>query len=340
MNKILKLFDENFVLELFHREVLPKFPEFSGIVKVEIRPYKKMVWESTYHVVIGYDVYFSDQTDQEKKIELVCSAHSDEPRRNVFEVLRYLWQAGLPDESIQLPRPLFFSEEFNGTFYRALQGENLLFYIKEHNQAAIEKIVISAARLLAKLHSLPAGPEADFNPSNANIATVIPGAANIVSEVSARYQGRYAGDLEKMYQYFIAQEENFRSRLPRLSLIHGDAHPENILATGSDCIGLIDFTDFCLADPIRDVASFAQQLEYKIMGKWKDAALADKFKELFLQEYLHQSGLVRDNFWEERFQLYYNWTAIRTSTFWFLKFGHNEERALELLEQVKSRLHI
>jgi hypothetical protein len=61
-------------------------------------------------------------------------------------------------------------------------------------------------------------------------------------------------------------------------------------------------------------------------------------KDLFLREYLAASQLVRDEDFEERFRLYYNWTAIRTSTFWFLKFGHNEERAAALLNKVKVDL--
>ena len=41
MNKILSLFDENYVRELFTEKVLPLYPKFSGIEKIEIKPYKK-----------------------------------------------------------------------------------------------------------------------------------------------------------------------------------------------------------------------------------------------------------------------------------------------------------
>jgi len=338
MNKILPLFEEEFVLELFRKEILPLYPAFTEISRVEIKPYKKLVWETTYHVVIGFDVYFKDADGRETKIPLVCSAHSDEPRRNVFDVLNYLWAKKLPDQGIDLPRPLFFSEYFNGTFYRAVQGETLLYYIKSREADKVEQIVRASAGLLAKLHSLPVGSEANFNPANAWIATVIPGVPMIISEIKARYGEKYYHDLENIYAYFVSQEKKLRHKLPILSLIHGDAHPENIIATGLDRIGLIDFTDFCLADPARDIASFAQQLEYKIISKWGDAEYAVKMKNYFLQEYFSASRLDRDADFEERFQLYYNWTAIRTSTYWFLKFGHNEERAAGLLAKVKTDL--
>ncbi|MFA5754160.1 MAG: phosphotransferase [Patescibacteria group bacterium] len=338
MNKVLPLFEEDFVLTLFRQDVLPLYPAFSDISRVDIRPYKKLIWETTYHVVIGFDVYFTDPSGRETKIPIVCSAHSDEPRRNVFDVLNYLWEKKIPDQGIDLPRPLFFSQHFNGTFYRALSGENLLHYIKRRDQANVERIVIAAAGLLAKLHALPVDPEADFNPDNARIATVIPGVPMIIKEIRTRYQDKYYRDLEKIYAYFISQEDKLRARRPVWSLIHGDAHPENIIATGEDRIGLIDFTDFCLADPIRDVAAFAQQLEYKIINKLDDLDWAKQMRDLFVEEYLAASRLVRDKDFEERFRLYYDWTAIRTSTFWFLKFGHNEERAAALLSKVKADL--
>jgi thiamine kinase-like enzyme len=338
MNKILPLFDEAFVVDLFRKEVLPLYPTFSSINRVVIEPYKKLVWETTYHVVIGFDVFFGQAGGPETKIPIVCSAHSNEPRRNVFDVLNYLREKKLPSHGIDLPRPLFFSEHFNGIFYRALKGENLLHYIKHKDTANVERIAIASAQLLAKLHSLSVGPEANFNPNNARIATVIPGVEMIIREIKSRYQEKYYRDLEKIYAYFISQEEKFRAQQTALILIHGDAHPENIIVTGEDRIGLIDFTDFCLADPMRDVAAFAQQLEYKIVGKWDKPDYASKIKEIFLNEYFFAAGLTRNENIEDRLALYYNWTAIRTSTFWFLKFDHDEKRAAVLLAEVKNNL--
>lgn len=338
MNKILRLLDEKFVLELFRKEVLPQYPYFKDISRVEIKPYKELIWETTYHVVFGFKVYFIKADGGELKIPIVCSAHSDEPRENVYLALKYLWGLGLGKEEIDLPRPLFYSEEFNGTFYRGLSGQNLLYYIKNKKAAEIEKIVIAAAALFVRLHSLPAKTETNFNPINSRIKTVVPGIDNILEEMTLRYHGKYTADLQKIYDYFVEKEEKFFSSGQSLSLIHGDAHPENIIKTGVNRIGLIDFTDFCLGDFARDLGSFMQQLEYKIIRKTDDIASAEKMKKLFLDNYLKFSGLTLSSELQERINLYYNWTAIRTSTYWFLKFGHNEERAEILLNQVKKNL--
>jgi aminoglycoside phosphotransferase (APT) family kinase protein len=340
MNKILQLFDEKFALDYLRNNLLPLYPTFKDIRRVEIEPYKKMVWETTYHVVICFQVYFLNSVGKETKIPNVCSAHSDEPRENVFLALNYLWDKKFPGAGVDIPRPLFYSEQFNGTFYRALKGKNLLHYIKQKDFAEVEKGVIAAAQLFAKLHALPAGTEANFNPINSRIRTVIPGTTVIFQEMTARYGNKYISDLENIYNYFMGQEEKFFNSSEPLKLIHGDAHSENIIKTAADRVGIIDFTDLCLGDFARDIGTFLQQLEYKIVIKASDQAYAVKMKQLFLDNYLQAAGLTLNNNLQARIDLYYNWTAIRTATYWFLKFGHNEERAEALLRMVKANLKL
>jgi len=338
MNQIRKLLDPAFVAELFRREVLPHYPAFSAISRVEIKPYKELIWDTTYHVVICFMTYFRKPSGAEAKIPIFCSAHSSEDRLDIYRTLRYLWSVGFPTKTIDLPDPLFYSPEFRGTFYRGLRGENLLHYIKTQNLAIVAEMVASSARLFARLHSLPAPAEADFNPANARLATVMPGTAKVFAEMAGRYPGKYDADLRRIYAGLIAREDSFLASGAPLTLIHGDAHPENILRTARDRVGLIDFTDFCRGDFARDLGSFRQQLEYKIMRKTGDAAYAAKLKDLFLSEYLRASGRVLTPDLEARINMYYHWTALRTAIFWFVKFEPNEERGAELLAKVKAGL--
>lgn len=340
MNKILKLLDEKFVLELLRQEVLPQYPSFRALERIEVRPYKKLIWETTYHVVISWNAYFINAVGKEVKLQIFCSAHSNEKRENIFAALQYLWQKDFPDENFKLPRPLFYSKEFNGTFYRGLSGENLLYYIKRCDRPEIEKIIQESAALFYKLHNLKTGPEANFNPVNARIKTVIPGVNNILKEVSLRYQGRYSADLIKVYDYLINQEEMFFSSGVPLSLVHGDAHPENIIKTNENKIGLIDLTDLCLSDFTRDLGSFMQQLEYKIIVKAGDFEYAQKMKKLFLDTYFKISGHKITPDLARRIKLYYNFTAIRTAVFFFLKDGHDEERGKTLLNGAIKDLNL
>lgn len=340
MNKIRKLLDEQYVKNLLRRKVLPHYPAFKDIVRVEIRPYKELIWETTYHVVIGFNTFFVKENGEETKIPIVCSAHSDEPRENVYLALKYLWARNFETPTIDLPDPLFYSEYFNGTFYRGLKGENLLYYIKKKDFTTVENIVIAAAELYADLHALPATTEANFNPINSRIKTVIPGTAMIFREMKERYQGRYSSDLEKIYALFIEREEKFFAATPQLYFIHGDAHPENIIKTGAGRIGLIDFTDLCLSDFARDLGAFSQQLAYKITDKDGAEDYAAKIQKLFLDSYLAAAGLVLSPDLEARINLYYNWTAIRTATYWFLRHEAKPERGIALLAEVKKNLNL
>jgi len=328
------------VRELFAEKILPLYPDFSGIEKIEIKPYKKMVWTTTYHVVISYDVYFTRSGRSSKKIIIVCSAHSEEPRDNVYKVLEYLWEHNFNQGQIDIPRPLFYSEHFRGTFYRGIKGENLLYYIKKSEYEEVEKLLPLAAQLFARLHKLPAGTVANFNPINSRIRTVVPGVNNILREMSLRYQGKFDRDLIKIYDYLIAQEDSFFKEHLSLNLIHGDAHTENIIKTGEGRVGIIDFTDFCLGDYARDLGTFLQQMEYKVIRKLGDEKQAEKFKKIFLDAYFKVADVRYSAQLEKRIRLYYDWTAVRTAVFLFLKHDSDPERAEILLEKAKKDLKI
>lgn len=339
MNKIKRLFDEEFVLDFFRREVLPFYPDFRGIERVTIKAYKNLVWETTYHVVLGFEAYFVRADGTEAMIPIFCSAHSSEPRENVYHALKYLWDQGFPTATIDLPAPLFYQPDFRAIFYQGLDGENLFYHIDRQDREAVEQIVQASGLMFARLHSLPALPEANFNPHNGRIATVTPGRAVVRREMSARYGRRYDQVLENLYDYFIAQEDKFFNSGQPLCLIHGDAHTENIIQTGPDRIGLIDFTDICLGDFTRDLGTFTQQLDYKAGHKF-DAQYLEHLKERFFAAYWQASERSSSPIITERIQLYYNWTAVRTAIYWFMKHGSDEGKADRILKRVMERLKL
>ncbi len=340
MNKILQLFDEEYVLKFFKENILPLYPSFTDIDKIKIKPFKKMVWTTTYHVVIGFDVYFIDNLNKKTKIMIVCSAHSEETRENVFAAMKYLWSHNFNQGDIDIPRPLFYSEYFRGTFYRGIKGENLLYYIKNKDRETVEKLLPLTAQLFARLHALPAGTAANFNPINSRIKTVIPGVDNILKEISTRYNNKFDSVFSDVYKILITKEEEFFQSHLNLQLIHGDAHTENIIKTGDNRVGLIDFTDFCLGDFARDLGTFLQQLEYKIAIKGEDIKWAQAMQDLFLNSYFAATDIKLTPQLNERIRLYYDWTAIRTVVFLFLKHDSDPKRAEILLNKVKEDLKI
>ena len=63
-------------------------------------------------------------------------------------------------------------------------------------------------------------------------------------------------------------------------------------------------------------------------------------KKLFLDSYFKISGHKISPDLERRIKLYYNFTAIRTAAFFFLKDGYDVERGRSLLAKVKVDLNL
>lgn len=335
MNKILQLFDEGFVKDYFNKELPAVCSNFKEVVAVNIKPYKKMVWKITYHVVLGFNIEYIKNNGEIDHIFLVCSAHSSEPRENVFKALSFLWKNGIGEDWIDIPCPLFYSSEFRGVFYIGLKGDNILKQVRDGGETALEKITLTA-RLFAKLHSLPTKGVEDFNPQSSRIETVIPGVKNVLREMSIRYKGEYDKELTNIYNYFLEKEEIVLSKKENICFIHGDAHLENIIDTGPGRLGIIDFADFCFGDFARDLGTFMQQLEHRLVrvNSSQDKKIDRELKKQFLSEYLSTRRIELDDDLKERIKLYYDWTMLRTAVYFFLKAEREVERALVLLERI------
>jgi len=339
MNKILKLFDEQYVSDLFKRKIMPLYPDFKEIKNIKISPVKKKVWTSTYHVVIEFLTTFSTADGQLIELPIYCSAHSSEPRKNSFKALSFLSEQGFDQGHLTIPRPLFFSDYFNGYFYRGVQGKNLYYYIRHQNFAEIKNIIPKAAAWFAKLHNLPVAKAKNFNEQNSRVVTVIPGFKLIFNKLRSDYPDYY-GAYKETFEFIEQKEKNFLSSLDRHWLIHGDAHPENVIKMSADTIALIDFTDICLADFARDLGSFLQQFEYMSIRKIEDNNYIKTIHDLFLNSYLDLTKKRLDDSLRERINYYYGWTALRTATLFLLKEEPEPERAHELLFKVRKDLKL
>src|SRR3989339_4629 len=338
MNKILPLFDEKYVIGLLKEKVLPMYPDFLDIKRVKIQPYKKLIWENTYHVVVEFKTTFLTKDGKRKKLPIICSAHSSEPRKNVFESLEFLWEHDFGRGYLTIPHPLFYSDDFRGTFYRGVEGKNLYHYIKEKKFNEIETIVSKTALWFVKLHNLSTGKARNFNEENSRIATVYPGIRHILWRVKENFP-QYEDVFTKAYRIFDNREKSFFKSTDRRWLIHGDAHPENIIKMGSKKIAVIDFTDLCLGDFARDIGAFTQQLEYMSSRKIEDQTYAARIKDIFLDRYFKNSPRRKLNEdIRKRIELYYYWTSMRTATFFLIKDKAEPERAEAIVDKIKTWL--
>ncbi len=338
-NKILKLFNEEYVIDLFKKEVLHLYPDFCDIKKIIIKAPKKYIWEKTYHVVAEFRTSFVTKDKRIVKIPIYCSAHSDEPRKNVYTALKFLWDHGFGKSFLTIPRPLFYSEYFCGIFYRGAEGHNLYEFIRTENYGEIEKTIPLAAKWFAKLHNTSIKDAINFNKENSRLKTVIPGEKHILETVKRNYSKHY-DFYKKAYEIFINNEEVFLASTNQRWLIHGDAHPENIIKISKKKIAVIDFTDLCLSDVARDLGTFIEQLDFMMMRKINNKKYSEKMKNIFLENYFKNAKIELDDNLQKRIDNYLNWTKVRTATFFLLKDNAEPERALPLIRQVKKNLNI
>lgn len=339
MNKILELFDEEKVKELFKEKVLPFYPDFCEVKKIIIKPYKKQIWETTYHVVVQFNTFFKTRSGKIKKLPIICSAHSNEKRENVYTALKYLWEHDFKSGVLTLPHPLFYSEYYRGVFYRAVAGNNLYYHIKNNNLPEIEAIIPLAAKWFAKLHNLPVNDALNFNEENSRIETALPGIKNILTRVREDYPEYYSAYV-KIYGILRENEKKFLASTKKRWLVHGDAHPENIICVSRKKIAVIDFTDLCLSDYARDLGSFLQQLEYMCGNKINDREFTEKMKILFLNNYFKSFKNGHTAEIEARINNYYNWTAMRTATYFLIRHNPESSRVAPLIETVKRNMGI
>lgn len=337
-NKILKLLDPEYVNDLFIKQVLPVF-DFIAIKEIKIKPIKKLIWQTTYHAVFRYEVSFLTKENKINKLQIFCSAHSSEPRKNVYEVLQFLWQHKFAKGGLTIPHPLFYSAEFNATFYRGVKGENLYYYMRNKDFAHIEELLPRAAAWFVKLHQLSSPGIKNFNVENSRIKTVFPGVEHIFRDIENNYP-QYAEFYKKVYKIFIDNEKSFLDSSEKHWLVHGDAHPENVIRVSKNRLALIDFTDVCLSDFARDIGTFLQQLEYMCNRKIGSEEYAEKLKKIFVDAYFNISKIRWTVELQDRIDNYYNWTAIRTANYFLLKHDAEPDRAKPLIEQVSKNLGI
>jgi hypothetical protein len=338
MNKITKLFEADFVKELFLKDLVPIYPDATGIGNIEIVYHKKNVWDMTYHVVVEYRIQLEKKGSEPEAVNIFCTAHSSEPREKVFTSLSFLHAYSFCSDKLTVPRALFYSKHFNATFYQGVVGHNLYHYIKDNNFIEIEKIVEMASAWFAKLHALRYETASHFLEEE-RVTQVVPGYRYVLKKIKER-QPAFLDKATRIYDHIKGCEKNFLRSTKKRWLIHGDAHPENIIKTGTGKLAVIDFTDLCLSDFARDLGAFSQQFEYMCINKIPDQIFVQRIKDNFLEKYLEYAKIKMDENLESRIKNYYNWSAFRTAIFHLTGHLNKPDRAEPLVNKILENINI
>lgn len=342
MKNINLLFSQDFILDYFNKNILPAYPNFTFIQNIQIINHKKFIWKKSHHIVTQYKTTFSTKKNTTKTISIFATSHSKESRKIVHQSLEFLWKNNFNDPKTTIPKTLYYSESFNTCFYEGINGPTLYQLIRDHNIPAIKKLLPTTALWFSKLHALKHRTK-KHQLKKSTIPNVIPGIDHILNTIKNSHPNLLA-DYKLLFNHFTKTESNHLKQLNSLNVVHGDAHPENIIKINEDSMGVIDFTDLCLTDFARDLGTFTQQLEYMTNRKINNKAFSLEFSKIFLDHYMLYAKINLDSNLASRIENYYNWTTIRTATF-FLTQGklmtlpEYKEKALKLIKETKEKIN-
>lgn len=331
-----KLLDQDFIAVLFNQRLNKFYPDFKQVDSLIFHPYKRHVGKTSMIMVVEYVLSYLTIDEKIKTISLFSSAHSDGSRTRSFYGQSYLYDHGFDQGNFLVGRPLFYLDEQFAFFYEAVLGRTFRKVMQEKPDQDFSVILDLAARWVKKMHDCPIDKENKFVSFD-------------FSEMSPKPQ-RFLDDMTKVYPELGKRLDSTFHRLADLkkknfntfpvSIIHGDYHPENIIVKKSepDKIKVIDFTDLSLGDPMVDLGSFIQQIDF--MGfECLSRANINKYKTIFLEYYFNKKFEDIDINDLNRINLYQAWVVLRTTLLLF--YAKSASHPLgELIEEIDRYLSL
>jgi thiamine kinase-like enzyme len=193
-------------------------------------------------------------------------------------------------------------------------------------------MVSEIAIWFSKLHAITYAGGNLFNVINSRLVTVLPGSRHQIHRVQEAFP-QYLELYQKAYEIFLKTEYEFLSSTTKRYLIHGDAHPDNIMLTNGGRLGVIDFSDLSYADFARDLGCFLEQTEYMCSKRDFTKDEIAEIKQLFMDTYLHEAKIEMTADLQKRIDNYYYWTKIRTMS--YILFSGAMERDAETLARAE-----
>ena len=303
-----KLLSLEFCRRLFikrRRLLAPDLNKIDDLVLKAIKFYATNAWQ---HAVVHYDIAYRHGLER-RELDIYAGAHSSGLRRRTYEFLVYLWRQGFNAGEFLTPKPLFYHQPLQAMFYLEISGPNLLGLIEQ--SAPLKSSLILAGLGLAKIHKLPRPKNPKLNVYHFNARSLDP--TDIIT-LTKTWQPRLAKTFTDWQSKLIRGHAKLPPAPPVVS--HGDFHPENVIAINNETIGLIDFSESCLADPAYDAGSFLQQLRFMTNGRYPDATVS-LWQKLFLKNYLDGLGIKKLSLgWRQRLFWHQAWTALRSAIFY------------------------
>lgn len=333
------LLNKKYLTGLFTKKLHSEVLRHGPIADIKIFPYKHQIEKNYYHVVNRYSITFFGKRSH--TINIFCNANSREPRRGTFEALRYLSRHGFERGKFRAPVPIFYHQKLKAMFYHEIAGNtNLYEYItqKHPTLGKIKKHIVLTARWLKKLHNLPTRNAKNFNPKQSSIVTVVPGKKFMLKKIKEKHPDypEFSEKIASLYNIIIQFDRKNLKKIKK-SIIHGDCHPENVIIHpyGEGSLGIIDYTDCCIADSMRDLGNFLQQFSTMIHDHLTPEHI-QKLNTIFVNAYFGKKHLAQNVL--NRLFCYQAWTALRSAIYFLTIRDFDIARAKKLVKETREYL--
>jgi aminoglycoside phosphotransferase (APT) family kinase protein len=229
---------------------------------------------------------------------VVAKIYDGDKGNVAWQGMRALWQSGLKSTGVAIAEPLAFVPDLHLLLQRAIGEEtNLKKAIRDavevdttaHHGVLSRRLAATAAGLAA-LHACGVSWgelrtwQDELNDTRGvldSIAAVVPDVAGAAEHV-----------LDQLRRIAAANPADHAGP------VHGSFRPDQVLLRGSG-VGIIDFDDFCQAEPALDLALFRTTVQ-QLGRKPQQTPLLARIADEFLAEYTRhrQVSRVRVALWE------------------------------------------
>lgn len=312
--KIAKLVDLKFIKAVFEEKLPKYYPDFRKLISIKSDPYKRHLGVTSAVFVVEFKIKYLDKHGKTKNLDIFASAHSDGSRKGAYQKTKELYRHGFDRGEFRVTKPLFFLPEQKAFFYESSPGRSFFYFFTQNPQADLSHALRLIAGWVKKLHELEYNPH--FKWPVFDILDMVPPPSRFLEDfmTNDKKQGKL---VDKLVKDMVKAKKSFDKKIKK-SLIYGDYHPENVVIKSLEAkdLEMIDFTDIALGDPMMDLGTFLQQLDF--MGhNFLSRQEMNSYKRYFVESYFKKNFDQVDIEFINRINLYQSWTALRTAVFLF-----------------------
>jgi len=263
------------------------FPNGWAVNKESTVSYKLRYKPENRYVARCDTLLLNDKKHDRKAFRVLLRIEKDRDRGAIFEFMRRLHTALATEKHLGIPKPLFYSPEYNVQVHEWIEAPRFSELIR--GEEAVQ-YTVSVAEALSSIHkyqdhSLPILDLTEYSRRIKRVSLLL----------------RYAGDeIERQSAEICAQLQKLIETPPfgQFGLVHGDFHQGQVLCE-KDRNVFLDFAKVSNGETVSDVGNFLVQMKLmKLRGRLQDDQDLDSE---FLDSYKRSSDVVfpekRLKFW-------------------------------------------